>query len=55
MTLQSFIFVPFNFLPSGHSADCLGDPVKCRFTCWIPGFMPQLSQPPPELQEVMII
>jgi len=40
-----FCFPPFNCLPPAHSADCLGDPVNCHFTCWILGFMPQISQP----------
>jgi hypothetical protein len=51
---QLVIFsAPFNFLPSVHSADCFGDPVKCRFICWIPDYMPQLSQPPLEQQEMI--
>jgi len=45
LTLAYFCFPPFSCLPPGHSADCLGDSVKCRFTCRIPGFMPQLPEP----------
>jgi hypothetical protein len=26
-----------------HSSDWFRDPVNYRFTCWIPGFLPQFS------------
>jgi hypothetical protein len=26
----------------GHSSDGFGDPINCRFTRWIPGYVPQL-------------
>jgi hypothetical protein len=31
-----FCFPPFKWLIPGHSVGCLGDPVRCRFICWIP-------------------
>jgi len=37
--LNLFFSQPFKCLMPGHSADCLGDPVKCRFTSRIPDFM----------------
>jgi hypothetical protein len=40
LTVTYFGFSLFNSLPPGHSADSLGDPVNCRFTCWVPDFIP---------------
>jgi len=45
-----FCFPPLNCSLLGHCVDCLGHPIKGRFTFWIPGFVPQLLQPPLELQ-----
>jgi hypothetical protein len=28
---------------SGHASDSFRDPIDCRFTCWIPCFLPQFS------------
>jgi hypothetical protein len=27
----------------GTFADYFGEPINCRFTCWIPGFFPKFS------------
>jgi hypothetical protein len=43
---QSAIVLPFckrHF--TSHPSDGFRDPVNCRFTCWIPGFVLQFSQP----------
>jgi hypothetical protein len=40
ITVTDFGFPSFKRHPSGHSANSLGDPVNCRFTCWILGFVP---------------
>jgi hypothetical protein len=48
-----FCFPPINYIPLGHSADSFGHPIKSRFTCWVPGFVPQLPQPPLLLQEMI--
>jgi len=46
VTSKLLIFAPpFQCLPLGHSAACLGDPVNCRFTCWSPGYTSQLPLP----------
>jgi hypothetical protein len=49
----SFCFLRFKCLPPGQSADCPGDPVKCRFICWMSGFMSQIRQPLLELQDTI--
>jgi hypothetical protein len=36
-----FCLPPFKCLFTGHSPDCFRDPIDCRFTSWIPGFLPQ--------------
>jgi hypothetical protein len=53
LIVACFSFPPLNCIPPGHSADCLGHPITCRFTCWIPGFVPQLPQPLTEIQEMI--
>jgi hypothetical protein len=39
-SITNFCFPPFKCLFSDHSPDCFRDPIKVRFTCWIPGFLP---------------
>jgi hypothetical protein len=38
-----FCFPPFKWLFSGLSPDLFYDPIDCRFTRWIPSFLPQFS------------
>jgi hypothetical protein len=42
--LQHYLFFlpPFKCLFTGHLPDSFRDPVDCRFTYWIPGFLPQI-------------
>jgi hypothetical protein len=40
LTVPYFCFSPIECLLSGHSADGFGDLINCRFTCWIPGYLP---------------
>jgi hypothetical protein len=41
LTVPYFCFPPFKCLSTSHSSDVFGDPVNCRFTCWILSYFPQ--------------
>jgi hypothetical protein len=42
LTVAYFCFAPLECHLTGHSSDDFGDQIKCRFICWIPGYLPQL-------------
>jgi hypothetical protein len=43
LRITYFCFPHFKWLFTGHSPDIFGDPIDCRFTCWIPCLFPQFS------------
>jgi hypothetical protein len=40
LTGPLFCYPPFECPSTGHSSDGFGDPIKCRFTGYIPGYLP---------------
>jgi hypothetical protein len=43
LTVPCFCFPPSECLSTDHSSDGFGNPIKCRFTCWIPAYLPQFT------------
>jgi hypothetical protein len=41
LTIPYFCFPLFECLSKGHSSDVFDNPINCRFTWWILGYLPQ--------------